>query len=77
EPLIPYLCDVIILDQYMPEFDGEEVAATIRRISNDIPLIAITSDDNLKSHLIDQGFSAVILKPLHGDEVLEVINMYL
>ena len=37
--------DLVILDQYMPGLNGDQVARKIREINPDIPLIAITSDD--------------------------------
>jgi CheY-like chemotaxis protein len=69
--------DLVVLDQYMPVMDGEEVAAEIRRFSTDIPLIAITSDDELKTYLLDKGFNEVIIKPIRGDEAMELIQSYL
>lgn len=69
--------DLVVLDQYMPELDGEEVAAEIRRFSTDIPLIAITSDDTLRTHLLKRGFNEVIVKPLRGDEAIDLIKSYL
>ena len=68
--------DLVVLDQYMPELDGEEVAAEIRRLSSDIPIIAITSDDLLRTHLLETGFNEVIVKPLHGDEAIDLIKSY-
>ncbi len=68
--------DVVVLDQYMPEMDGEEVAAEIRSTSTDIPLIAITSDDTLRTHLLETGFNEVIVKPLRGDDAIDIIKSY-
>ena len=68
--------DAVVLDQYMPEMDGEEVAAYIRERSSDIPLIAVTSDDSLKSVLLEAGFSEVLVKPLRGDVAVDRIKAY-
>jgi CheY-like chemotaxis protein len=68
--------DVVVLDQYMPELDGEDVAAEIRKFLTDVPLIAITSDDTLRNHLIDKGFNEVIVKPLRGYEAIDLIKTY-
>jgi DNA-binding response OmpR family regulator len=69
--------DLVVLDQYMPGLDGEDVAMEIRKISPDIPLIAITSDDTLIKPLLKLGFNEVIVKPLRGDEVIEIIKSHL
>lgn len=69
--------DVVVLDQYMPEMDGESVAASIRHSNPDIPLIAITSDDSLKQALLDAGFNAVLVKPLRGNEIVDVVYSHL
>ena len=69
--------DVIVLDQFMPGMDGEAVAAKIRRASAHIPLIAITSDDSLKSYLLAKGFNEVIVKPLRGNKVIDIIEAYM
>ena len=66
--------DLVVLDQYMPEMDGEEVAVELRKLSADIPLIAVTSDDSLKDHLLGKGFNKVIVKPLHGDKAINIIK---
>ena len=67
--------DLVVLDQYMPNMDGTEVAQCIRKLSDSIPMVAITSDDDgiLKESFFDSGFNEVLIKPLHGDEVLEII----
>lgn len=72
-----YAYDVVVLDQYMPQMDGEQVAAAIRRTAKEIPLIAITSDDTLKPQLQAAGFNQIIVKPLRGDEAIKIIQMYL
>lgn len=69
--------DLVVLDHNMPELNGEEVAAEIRKSSADIPIIAITSDDTLKRQLLDSGFDEVIVKPIHGTEAIDTIKSYL
>ena len=68
---------VIILDQYMPGMNGDVLARRIREINNDIPIIAITSDDAEIENLRQAGFCEVFIKPLRNKEYIEVIRKYL
>ena len=69
--------DLIILDHYMPGMDGIEAASKIRELNPHIPLIAITSDDGLKQMLLDAGFDEIIIKPFHGNKIIELVGAYL
>jgi CheY-like chemotaxis protein len=69
--------DLIILDQYMPGLNGDELAERIRELYPQIPLIAITSDDAEIDNLKDAGFLEVFIKPLRGKDYIEVIKQYL
>lgn len=68
---------LVILDQYMPGMNGDEVAIEIRKISPDLPLIAITSDDGEIDRLKAAGFNEVFIKPLRGTDYIETIKGYL
>lgn len=68
---------LIILDQYMPGMNGDELAKKIRSIDPAIPLIAITSDDAEIANLRSSGFSEVFIKPLRGREYIDTILKYL
>ena len=67
---------VIVLDQYMPGLNGNEVATAIRREDTEIPLIAITSDDSQVPLLRASGFEKIFLKPLHGQDYIGAILKY-
>jgi len=69
--------DLVILDQYMPGMNGDEVARAIREISPSTPLIAITSDDEEIENLRKAGFSEIFIKPLRGKNHIEKIRFYL
>jgi len=68
---------VIILDQYMPGLNGDEIAREIRRTNPNLPLIAITSDDMEIENLRDAGFNEVFIKPLRGSSHIDKIKEYL
>lgn len=69
--------DLIILDQYMPAFNGDEVANKIRTQNPTIPIIAITSDDSELERLLSKGFNEVFIKPLRGSHYLTTIKKIL
>ncbi|KGE71852.1 response regulator [Spirochaeta lutea] len=68
---------VIILDQYMPGMNGDQVAREILRDNPEAVLIAITSDDSELQSLEQAGFREVFIKPLRGKEYIEIIKSYL
>jgi CheY-like chemotaxis protein len=68
--------DVIILDQYMPGMNGDVLAREIQSFKPDIPLIAITSDDQELEFLRTVGFREVFIKPLRGNDHIETIKSF-
>lgn len=66
--------DVVLLDHYMEDIDGIEAAQRIRIFRPDIPLIAITSDDSLKTRMTAAGFNHIVIKPLRGDEIIKLVH---
>ncbi len=69
--------DLIILDHYMPVLDGMQAAKQIRKLLPKKPIVALTSDDNIKEKLLRNGFNDVIIKPLRGDKIKRLIELYL
>lgn len=69
--------EVIILDQNMPEMTGSEVARAIRETGSTIPIIALTSDDAAPEHYADIGFTHILIKPIQGEALLDVIRGHL
>ncbi len=68
---------LVILDQYMPGLNGTEVAAKIREIDSNIPLIAITSDEREMEKLNDAGFNHIFIKPLKGSNFIRTVTGYI
>ncbi len=66
--------DLILLDISLPEMDGTEVLANIRKIDDikDTPTIALTAHAMLgdKEKYLDLGFDSYVSKPILDDEEL-------
>ncbi len=69
--------DLVILDLYMPGLNGDSVAEHIRKTHPNIPIIAITSDDEQIYRLKKIGFNEVLIKPIHKKESIDIIKEYL
>jgi len=81
--------DLIFLDQMMPEMDGIETAAAIRKleIKNEelgksvkrTPIIAMTANAlrGMEEFYLEKGFQGYILKPINHESLDEIINKYL
>jgi CheY-like chemotaxis protein len=72
--------DLILTDIYMPDGDGFELMAMLRRARSDVPLIAISGgsrDVGQQDPLTVAtalGAAAVIAKPFKHSELLEIVN---
>jgi len=64
--------DLVTLDRSMPEMNGEEVAAEMRRIAPQIPLILITGFP--QAVLRPELFDAVVGKPFRPAELLQCFS---
>ncbi len=69
--------DLVILDQYMPGLNGDEIAKKLRQMKPNLPLVAITSDDSCVPRLKATGFDSVYVKPLRADDYKELLETYL
>ncbi|HUX57389.1 MAG TPA: ATP-binding protein [Bacteroidales bacterium] len=71
--------DIIIMDIKLPGIDGYEVTRRIRKIDNEIPIIALTAyameGDHEKS--IEAGCNDYITKPLDRKRFLNILGKYL
>lgn len=69
--------DLIIVDYMMPEMSGHEFAKTVRKENPKIPILYMSSPDNLDKFEKDSGplsLSGMIKKPFSKDEMLEAIK---
>jgi PAS domain S-box-containing protein len=71
--------DVVLLDMQMPEMNGIETAAEIKRIRPELPIIAQTAfifeDD--KDIILEAGCDACLIKPIRKDHLLTVMSSFL
>ena len=66
--------DLVILDQYMPGMNGDDVARVFRSRNRKTPLVAITSDDAQVRNLMSSGFDRVYIKPLRTDSYRQILQ---
>lgn len=68
--------DLIIMDIKMPIMDGKKAFSEIRKINNEVPIIALTaySLENDKRDLMKMGFSDYLSKPLDHSDLYKIIN---
>jgi two-component system, NarL family, sensor histidine kinase BarA len=74
--------DVVLMDIQMPMIDGREAFLGIRRWERtlgraSVPVIAITADDRAseRASLLNQGFSAVLTKPLRKADLISRLRV--
>jgi two-component system KDP operon response regulator KdpE len=66
--------DILLLDILMPEIDGFEVLRQLRTFS-DIPVIAFSAGNGIRTEALRQGASDFIKKPFNTDDIVDKINL--
>jgi len=63
--------DIVITDAMMPEMDGYELSAQLRKVGYTGPIIAVTAATigDERDRLIAAGADAVLSKPMNIDEL--------
>jgi len=78
--------DLILMDVQMPNMDGFETTAAIRRAEQDeqpsgrhLPIIAMTAgtDDEDRRRCIESGMDEYVTKPIDGEQLFETIDSVL
>ena len=74
--------DLVITDIIMPDKEGIETIMELRRLSADIPIIAISGSDMIGSvdflHMaMELGANSAMRKPVGADDLLAEINKLL
>ncbi len=71
--------NIVILDMQMPEMNGIEVTKEIRKIRNNLPIIAQTAfifeDD--KDIILQAGCDACLIKPIRKEHLLTMMSSFL
>lgn len=71
---------ILLLDMMMPEMDGYEMLATLRKGSNaDLPVIAVTAQAMLgdREKCLAAGANDYLSKPVDVDKLVAILDKYL
>jgi two-component system chemotaxis response regulator CheY len=71
--------DAVFSDLLMPEMDGFEMAAAIRAIDPNVPIIIATADiqESSRERCEEIGVTRLVNKPFKAEFILEVLNSVL
>lgn len=74
-----YRPDLILMDIKMPNIDGLDATRTIREMSSDLPIIAVSAYayEKDKAAAIESGCNEFLTKPIEADLLKKTINKYL
>jgi signal transduction histidine kinase/ActR/RegA family two-component response regulator len=63
--------DLLLIDLEMPEMDGSEAVAHIRKLDKEIPIVAFTAAvyDDMQADLLRKGFTEFIPKPFRPEDL--------
>jgi DNA-binding NtrC family response regulator len=68
--------DVTLMDIVMPEMNGVDASKKIKEIQPEAPIILMTAytDEELIQNAKDEGVCRIIHKPIHIDQLIDLIN---
>ena len=69
---------LILMDIKMPEMNGYEATAAIRKISEEVPIIAVTAyafQEDIKK-ILSSGFNAYLAKPINTAELKKTVDSF-
>ncbi len=73
--------DLILMDLQMPDINGLEAAALIRRMNgySDVPILALTAScsDQVREQCRAIGMQAFLSKPIDANELWSAVSRYL
>ena len=81
EAAAKYRYDLVLMDLQMPEMDGLETTARIRKLPGyeRVPIVALTanSSDELRERCLRQGMQAFVSKPIEAKALWAVVSRFL
>lgn len=73
--------DLILMDLQMPDIDGLEASAAIRKLPGygSVPILALTANcsDQVRQQCLQHGMQAYLSKPINAQELWSAISRYL
>ncbi|MBV8085360.1 MAG: response regulator [Chloroflexi bacterium] len=66
--------DLIVLDMALPRLDGQGVAAEIRRLYGDLPIVVITADGRAEEKAARAGAIGYLHKPFDLDRLIMMVQ---
>ncbi|WP_315121474.1 response regulator [uncultured Clostridium sp.] len=71
--------DVVLIDYHLPQVNGIEGVKRLREVSNDIPIIVLTIEEDQKvaDKFIKAGANDFALKPIKAPDIIARINVHL
>jgi PAS domain S-box-containing protein len=70
--------DLLLLDLEMPEMDGYQALAEVRKLNKQIPVIAFTAAvfEGMSENLLSKGFTDYLQKPFKPEELQQILSKY-
>lgn len=75
--------NLVFMDYVMPEFNGIETLAEIRKLKNcskdELPIVAITADvmNKTREEFFNKGINDFLIKPYKKEELIQILLKYL
>lgn len=79
EKYLEHQPDLIFMDVQMPEMNGYEAATAIRKLNQQIPIIALTAGtvQGERERCIEAGMNDYVTKPLVADNIAQMLQRYM
>jgi CheY-like chemotaxis protein len=76
--IVEHAPDLLIVDVQMPYMNGYEFVAALKGdpTTSKIPVVFLTTDENVAEHARKLGASAYLNKPVPADKLLEVVGLF-
>ena len=73
------LVDIILSDMWMPEMNGAQFSAAVKKIPRlkHIPIVAQTADVETRGNFDMSNFDAILLKPVTKEKLINMIERVL